>query len=78
MLNTLSKRAISHLTIVKPETVLSWQRRFIKNFWTYEHRSPGRKPVDRDTKNLILEMKQENPHWGCKGSFNRMVPGKNS
>ena len=58
MLNALSKRASGHLTMVKPETLLSWQRRFIKNFWTYKHNPPGRKPVTRDIKKLILEMNE--------------------
>ena len=72
MLNSLSKRAISHLSIVKPETVLDWQRRFIKNFSTYKHSKPGRKPVPRDIKKLILEMKQNNPIWGCKKIANEL------
>ncbi len=60
MIKALSKRALNHLTVVKPETLLGWQRRFIKNFWSYEPKSPGRKPIARDIKKLILEMKQEN------------------
>ena len=72
MLNSLSKRAISHLSIVKPETILGWQRRFIKNFWTYKHKSPGRKPVLKDIKHLILEMKKDNPLWGCKKIANEL------
>ena len=66
MIKALSMKAINHLAIVKPETVLSWQRRFIKNFWSYKHKPPGRKPVSNDIKKLILEMKQENYLWGCK------------
>ena len=72
MIRALSARAINHLTIVKPETLLSWQRRFIKNFWSYKHTPPGRKPVSRDLKNLILEMKQENYLWGCKKIANEL------
>ncbi|MCF6336109.1 MAG: hypothetical protein L3J12_10240, partial [Spirochaetales bacterium] len=41
MINALSKRAINHLTVIKPETLLNWKRQFIKNFWSYEHKSPG-------------------------------------
>jgi putative transposase len=44
----ISERAASHLTIVKPSTLLDWQRRFVKNFWTYKHKPPGRKPVPKD------------------------------
>lgn len=64
LIKSLSKQAINHLTIVKPKTLLDWQRRFIKNYWTYKHKSPGRKPVSKEVKALILEMKQENRLWG--------------
>jgi len=72
MINALSKRAINHLTIVKPETVLGWQRRFIKNFWSYKQKTPGRKSISKYIKNLILEMKQENYLWGCKKIANEL------
>ena len=61
----LSRRATNHLTIVKPSTLLDWQRRFVKNFWTFKHKKPGRKQVAKDIKELILQMKQENRLWGC-------------
>ncbi len=61
----LSNKATSHLTIVKTSTLLNWQRRFIKNFWTYKHEALGRKPVPKNIKELILQMKQENRLWGC-------------
>ncbi len=60
----LSKRATDHLTLVKPSTLLDWQSRFIKNFWTYKHKSPGRKPVSIEIKDLILQMKKDNHLWG--------------
>ncbi len=67
-----SARAMNHLTIVKPQTLLSWQRKFIKNYWSFKHKAPGRRPVTRDIKNLILEMKQENYLWGCKKIANEL------
>jgi len=38
------------LTLVKPETLLYWQRTLIKRFWTFEHAPAkrGRKPVDTE------------------------------
>ncbi len=60
LISSLSKKAINHLTIVKPSTLLDWQRRFLKNFWTFKHTTLGRKPVSKDIKELILQMKQEN------------------
>jgi hypothetical protein len=50
------------LMLVKPETVLSWQRTLIERSWTFE-RSPakrGRKPVDADIKDMILSVKDDN------------------
>jgi putative transposase len=56
------------LTLVKPETLLSWQRTVIRRFWTFEHAPAkrGRKPVDTEVKNLILSMKNDNLLWGVK------------
>jgi putative transposase len=57
-----------HLTLVKPETVLAWQRTLIRRFWTFEQRPAkrGRKSVDAEIKNLILSMKNDNVLWGVK------------
>ena len=68
----LSKRATNHLTLVKPSTLLEWQRRFIKNYWTYNHKPPGRKPVSREIKKLILQMKKDNHLWGCQRIANEL------
>jgi hypothetical protein len=68
----LSRAAdIKHrLRLVKPETLLCWQRTLRKRFWTFEHRpvKRGRKPVDTDVKNLVLSMKNDNLLWGVKRS----------
>jgi putative transposase len=65
LIAAISKRAVNHITLVKPKTLLDWQKRFIKKYWTYTHKKLGRKPVSRDLKNLVLEMKRENQLWGC-------------
>lgn len=56
------------ISIVKPETVLKWQRMLIKHFWTFrtQGRKKGRRPVNRDIQSLILDMKNENKAWGVK------------
>jgi putative transposase len=56
----ISRSVVSHLQLFKPETVLAWQRKFIARRWTYHYKTPGRKPVKSEIKNLILEMKNEN------------------
>jgi hypothetical protein len=65
LISRLSRRATNQLTLVRPSTLLDWQRRFTKNFWSYKHKTSGRKPVTKDIKKLILQMKQENQLWGC-------------
>ncbi len=56
-----------NLSIVRPETVLKWQRNLIKKFWTLERKKkPGRPPVEQKIKNLILRIKNENLIWGVR------------
>jgi transposase InsO family protein len=66
LIAALSKRAINHLTIVKPETLLEWQRRFIRKRWTFMQMKRGRKPISAANRQLILEMKTDNPLWGSR------------
>jgi hypothetical protein len=57
------------LTLVRPETLLYWQRTLTKRFWTFEHRPAprDREPVDTDIKKLILAMKNDTVRWGGSG-----------
>ncbi len=57
-----------HFTIVKPETVLKWTQNLIKRYWTFPSQSKkrGRPETAVETKQLILEMKNENLYWGIK------------
>lgn len=66
MILSICRAAKAHLQIFKPETVLAWQRRFISKRWTYPNRNPGRKPVGRKIRNLILKMNNENGLWGFR------------
>src|SRR5437764_261840 len=50
----------------KPETLLRWHRQLIARRWTYSHRTPGRPPLERSLRELILRFASENPHWGYK------------
>jgi hypothetical protein len=53
------------ISIIKPETVLRWQRQLIKHFWTFKcDKRIGRPPVRKEIKKLILTMKNENLYWG--------------
>jgi putative transposase len=52
---------------IKPETLLRWHRRLIARRWTYSHRTPGRPPLERSRRKLILRLADENP-VGCINS----------
>jgi hypothetical protein len=55
------------LTIVKPETILLWQKQLIKRYWKYKVKNrAGRPPVKKEIKQIILKMKNDNLNWGYK------------
>ncbi len=66
MIGSISKRALSQLSIVSPATLLAWQKMIIAKRWKYKQQKPGRKSTPKDLKKLILEMKQDNQLWGCQ------------
>jgi transposase InsO family protein len=54
------------LVIVTPDTVLRWQRRRFREYWTRLSRRPaGRPPVNAEIKALIARMAAANPLWGA-------------
>ena len=66
VLNRLGKIKDS-ISIVKPATLLFWQRELINRFWTYKSsKHAGRPPVSEEIKQLILGMKNDNIYWGYK------------
>jgi len=46
--------------------LLRWHRQLIARRWTYSHRLPGRPPLERSLRELILRRASENPGWGDK------------
>jgi putative transposase len=55
------------LLIVTPETVLRWQRRRFREYWTRLSGRPlaGRPPVSRQIRALVVRMAHANPLWGA-------------
>jgi transposase InsO family protein len=56
----------SAITIVRPETVIGWHRAGFRAWWCRKSRNlGGRPPVDRELRDLIRRMCEENPLWGA-------------
>ena len=53
--------------LVKPETVIRWQRTGFRLFWTWKSRrpGPGRPAVALEVRALIRRMSTANPIWGA-------------
>src|SRR5664279_4729022 len=53
------------LTIIRPETLVRWQRARLRCFWRWNsHPRGGRPQVDTELRALISRMSTENPLWG--------------
>jgi len=64
-----------HLVIVKPETVIGWQRKRFKKHWTKissQNKRPGRKRIKREIRDLIDQMAGEN-HWGAPRIYSELL-----
>jgi len=66
ILNRITDKTRYHFTLVKPETVLKWIRRFIKGYWHFsqKNKKTGRPETSNEIKQLVLKMKNENICWG--------------
>jgi transposase InsO family protein len=52
--------------IVRPEPVIGWHRAGYRALWRWKSRGPvGPPKIDRELRDLIRQMSQENPLWGA-------------
>ena len=68
----LGKQALAEVaTIVKPETILGWHRKFVAQKFdgSQQRKSPGRPTIDKEVEALVVRMAQENRAWG----YDRLV-----
>src|SRR5437868_12675411 len=66
-LRTIWKEWKSALVIVRPETVISWQRNRFKRYWwrLSQPKTPGRPPISSDIRTLVRTMADANVTWGA-------------
>jgi hypothetical protein len=54
------------ITIIRPETVIGWHRAGFRASWGWKSRNRGGRPkVDRELRDLVRRMCEENPLWGA-------------
>ena len=66
---------IDHLIIVRPETVVDWQKRRFNKHWTKistQNKKPGRKRIKKEIRDLICRMAGEN-RWGAPRIFSELL-----
>jgi putative transposase len=63
-LSRLLPRARWSVFLVRPETLLHWHRRMIRQRWTYPTTATGRPPIPQELQQLIVRLARENPRWG--------------
>ena len=64
----------SALLIVKPETVIAWQRRGFRRYGSWKSRHPLRRPTgSREIIDLIGKMSLANPRWGAPGLHGELL-----
>jgi hypothetical protein len=57
---------LNAITVVKPETVIRWHRRGFRAYWRWKSRRCGGRPrIDRELRDLIRRMSEENSLWGA-------------
>jgi len=66
MLSRLWREWRTALVIVKPETVIAWQRKGFRLYWRWKSRGGkgGRPCVSLEIRALIRQMSNANPLWG--------------
>jgi transposase InsO family protein len=53
-------------TLVSTKTILTVWKNIFSKHWSHPHKTPGRPPLSKAVKTLILKLKQENILWGAR------------
>jgi transposase InsO family protein len=72
-LSRLLPRARWPVFFVTPATLLRWHRQLIARHWAYPHARPGRPPVARQIREVVLRLAAENSTWGHRRIHGELV-----
>ncbi|GAA2165065.1 integrase core domain-containing protein [Actinomadura napierensis] len=72
-LSRLLPRARWSTFMVTPATLLRWHRELVARKWIYPRKAPGRPPVQRDFRRLVLQLAGENPGWGHRRIHGELI-----
>jgi hypothetical protein len=67
-LSRMLPRARWNAFMVTPATLLRWHRDLVAKRWTYPRKTPGRPPVRREIRELVLRLAAKNPMWATGAS----------
>jgi transposase InsO family protein len=62
----LNERVVANIVTISPNTVLAWHRKLAARRWTVRQKSLGRPVTEDEVRNLVIEMKTNNPRWGAR------------
>jgi putative transposase len=60
------------LTVVRPRTLVAWQRKGFRLFWRWKSKA-GRRPIPAALQRLIRKIARENPSWGEERIANELL-----
>jgi hypothetical protein len=61
------------VAIIRPETVIRWHRMGPRAWWRWKSRNRGGRPkIDRESRDLVRRMCEENPLWGAPRIHDRL------
>ncbi|MCD6460376.1 helix-turn-helix domain-containing protein [bacterium] len=61
------------LIIVKPITVLRWHKNLFNYYWRLKCKSKGRPKIPEEIRNLIKQMRHENPLWRAEKIWDELI-----
>ena len=63
---TVTKNPSRFFSLISPKTILNVWKNAIAGFWSKKRSTPGRPPISKEIKDLILKLKKENFLWGAR------------